>query len=394
MNTIYTLEQTMRWYGVHDAVPLAHIAQAGCTGVVSALHHIPVGEVWTIAAIETHKKRIEEAGLSWTVVESLPVHEDIKTRSANYLQLLENYKQSLINLAACGIKVVTYNFMPILDWLRTDIAHVLPDQSEALLFNRLDYAVFDLFLLKRPGAENDYSAEDLQAAEDRFHGMTEPQRRYLFQNVLLGLPGSDIPFTPEEVLTQLRKYSDIGRIQLKQNLIHFLQAITPTAEAVGLQMAIHPDDPPFSVLGLPRIMSTATDIQDVMEAVPSMANGLCFCTGSFGARADNDLLAMVRQWGARIYFLHLRNTKRDEFGNFMEANHLEGDADMYGLMLEIVNLMQKERRRIPMRPDHGHKMLDDLGKKTYPGYSAIGRLKGLAELRGLEYAVFRFLEKA
>lgn len=391
---MFTLEQTMRWYGPNDAVPLAHIAQAGCTGVVSALHAIPVGEVWPVEAIQAHKKRIEEAGLNWTVVESLPVHEAIKTRSGDCEHYIENYRQSLINLAACGIKVVTYNFMPVLDWLRTDIAYVLPDQSEALLFNRFDYTVFDLFLLKRPGAESDYSAADLATAREHFQSMTQAQLQYLFQNVLLGLPGSDIPFTPAEVLTQLNQYSNIDRHQLKQNLIDFLKAITPVAEAHHIQMAIHPDDPPFSVLGLPRIMSTAADVQDLMEAVPSMANGLCFCTGSFGARADNDLLAMLRQWGSRIYFLHLRNTKRDEEGNFMEANHLEGDADMYQLMVEIVDLMQRETRQIPMRPDHGHKMLDDLGKKTYPGYSAIGRLRGLAELRGLEYAVLRAWKKA
>lgn len=392
MNKTFALEQLMRWYGPNDPVPLPHIAQAGCTGVVSALHAIPVGEIWTIKDIDHYKKQITEHGLSWTVVESLPVHEDIKTRSGNYRQYIENYCRSLENLAACGIRVVTYNFMPVLDWVRTNVTYQLANGSEALYFNKADYAVVDLFLLKRPGAEKDYTAAELETYRTHFAALEENYKNRLFQNVLLGLPGSDVAFTPEQVLEQLGHYAAIDRNQLQQNLISFLQAITPTAEASGIQLAIHPDDPPYSVLGLPRIMSTEADVEAVMTAVPSAANGLCFCTGSFGARPDNDLPAMARKWGARIHFLHLRNTKRTPEGNFMEANHLEGDTDMFAVMREVVGLMQREQRSIPMRPDHGHKMLEDLPKKTYPGYSAIGRLKGLAELRGLEYGVRRSLE--
>lgn len=382
----------MRWYGPNDPVPLEHIAQAGCTGVVSALHAIPVGDIWTEAAIRAYKANITAHGLSWTVVESLPVHEDIKTRSGKFQEYIDNYCQSLQNLAACGLKVVTYNFMPVLDWVRTNVTYELPNHSEALFFNKADYAVVELFMLKRPGAEKDYTVKELEKYRAHFEALDENYKKRLFQNVLLGLPGSDVAFTPEQVLEQLGHYKDIDRNQLQQNLIAFLQAITPTAEAVGIQLAIHPDDPPYSVLGLPRIMSTEADVESVMAAVPSPANGLCFCTGSFGARPDNDLPAMAKRWGSRIHFLHLRNTKRTPEGNFMEANHLEGDTDMYAIMREVVTLMQREQRSIPMRPDHGHKMLDDLKKTTYPGYSAIGRLKGLAELRGLEYGIQRSLK--
>lgn len=387
MENTYALEQLMRWYGPDDPVPLSHIAQAGCTGVVSALHAIPVGEVWTIAAIRDYKSNIAAHQLSWTVVESLPVHEDIKTNSGRCRQYINNYCRSLENLAACGIKVVTYNFMPVLDWVRTNLAYELPNKSEALFFNKADYAVVDLFLLNRPDAAKDYTQEELEHYQAHFEELPEPSKQQLFQNVLLGLPGSDVAFTPEQVLVQLQHYQGIDRTQLQKNLITFLQAITPIAEAVGIQLAIHPDDPPYSVLGLPRIMSTEADVKTIMEAVPSPVNGLCFCTGSFGARPENDLPAMAKEWGSRIHFLHLRNTKRTGRGNFFEANHLEGDTDMYAVLSEVVQLMQREQRSIPMRPDHGHKMLDDLGKTTYPGYSAIGRLKGLAELRGLEYGV-------
>lgn len=382
----------MRWFGPNDPVPLEHIAQAGCTGVVSALHAIPVGDIWTEAAIRAYKANITGHGLSWTVVESLPVHEDIKTRSGKFQEYIDNYCRSLENLAACGIKVVTYNFMPVLDWVRTNVTFELPNKSEALFFNKADYAAVELFMLKRPGAEQDYPPAELEKYRAHFETLEEDYKQQLFKNVLLGLPGSDVAFTPEQVLEQLDHYRNIGRRQLQQNLIAFLQAVTPTAEAVGIQLAIHPDDPPYSVLGLPRIMSTEADVKAVMAAVPSPANGLCFCTGSFGARPDNDLPAMAKKWGSRIHFLHLRNTQRTPEGNFMEANHLEGDTDMYTIMYEVVQLMQREQRSIPMRPDHGHKMLDDLRKTTYPGYSAIGRLKGLAELRGLEYGIRRSWE--
>lgn len=391
MSPTFSLKQTMRWYGPNDPVKLRHIAQAGCTGVVSALHAIPVGDTWEIEDIMFHKELIEAKELEWKVVESLPVHEDIKTQSSNYLLYVDNYKQSLRNLAQCGIKVVTYNFMPILDWVRTDITHKLANKSEALLFNRADYAVFDLFLLKRPKAALDYSPKEIETYTKRFESMKYQKRKRLFHNVLQGLPGSNVPFSGHQVLEMLDSFSQIDRSRLKTHLIHFLTEVTPVAEEVGIQLAIHPDDPPYSVLGLPRIMSTEKDVEDIMTAVPNPANGLCFCTGSFGARPDNDIKGMINRWGSRIHFLHLRNTKRDKNGNFMEANHLEGDTDMFGVMSEVVQLMQREKRSIPMRPDHGHKMLDDLGKRTYPGYSAIGRLKGLAELRGLEYGVTKFL---
>lgn len=377
----------MRWYGPNDPVSLQDIAQSGCSQVVTALHDIPVGETWPLKAIQDRKNLIQASGLEWTVVESLPVHEAIKSHSGSFKEYIENYKKSLEHLARCGVKVITYNFMPVLDWVRTDTAYLLENGAEALRFNRKDYAAFDLFLLKRPGAEKDYTPEEKKELERYFEGMEEKRKARLFKNVLQGLPGSDIPFTPEQVLNLLQQYQHIDRNQLKQNLIYFLEEIIPVAGDLNLQMAIHPDDPPYSVLGLPRIMSTEKDIDDIVSAVPHPANGLCFCTGSFGARPDNDLLSMLKKWASRIHFLHLRNTKRDEAGNFFEANHLEGDADMYALMVEIVDLMQREKRAIPMRPDHGHKILDDFGKNTYPGYSAIGRLKALAELRGLEYAV-------
>lgn len=381
----------MRWYGPSDPVSLQDIAQAGCSGVVSALHAIPVGEVWPETAVQQYRDHILASGLNWTVVESLPVHEDIKRGKGRVEEYLDNYRRSLENLAACGIEVVTYNFMPILDWLRTDTAYRLPNGAEALYFNRADYAVFDLFLLQRPGAETDYSSAEIARYKAHYDSMSQTKRQALFHNMLLGLPGSDVPFTPQQVLALLDQYRHIDRQQLQENLVRFLRTVTPAAEAVGIRLAIHPDDPPFPVLGLPRIMSTDQDIEYMVAQVPGPANGLCFCTGSFGARADNDLPAMIRKWGDRIHFLHLRNTRRDAEGNFIEADHLDGDTDMYQVMTEIVSLMHRQRRAIPMRPDHGHKMLDDLGKTTFPGYSAIGRLKGLAELRGLEYAVSRYV---
>lgn len=385
----YKLEQLMRWYGPSDPVRLQDIRQAGCSGVVSALHAIPVGEIWEEDTINKYKSNIEEHGLTWTVVESLPVHEDIKIGLSSREKYIHQYKESLKNLAACGIKVVTYNFMPVLDWLRTDVAYKLPNGGEALKFNKKEYQMVDLFMLKRPGVEDDYTKEEQETLKIGFDELSEERKKYLFKNILLGLPGSDIPFTRDEVLGLLEKYREVDRIKLKENLFYFLNEITPVAEEVGIQMAIHPDDPPFSVMGLPRIMSTAYDIEELIGAVPNPANGLCFCTGSYGARPDNDIIAMIRKWGDRIYFFHLRNTKRDPEGNFMEDNHLDGDTDMYAVMTEAVKLMHREQRSIPMRPDHGHKLMDDLAKITYPGYSGIGRVKGLAELRGLEYAIQR-----
>ena len=386
------MHQTMRWYGPQDVVKLSDIRQAGCAGVVTALHQIPVGEVWTIEAINERKELIEKAGMSWTVIESLPVSDDIKRQTGNWLQHIENYKISIRNLAVCGLKVITYNFMPVLDWLRTDIDYEMSDGSRALYFNRLDFVAFDLFMLQRPGAENDYAPEEIAAARAKMDTMDAATRERIFRNCLLGLPGSDDAFTPQQVLTELKKYEGIDAGKLKEHLFFFLQQVIPVAEECGMVMAIHPDDPPYPVLGLPRIMSTEQDAADLMAAIPSDACGFCFCTGSFGARPDNQIVPMLKRFADRVHFLHLRNTKRDAAGNFFEDDHLAGDTDMYAVVKEIVLLQQKRKISLPMRPDHGHQMLDDLQKKTYPGYSAIGRLRGLAELRGLEFGIYQSLK--
>lgn len=379
----------MRWYGPNDVVSLSDILQAGATGVVTALHHIPVGEVWTSEEIQKRKKIIEDAGLTWDVVESLSVHEDIKKRDGNYKTWIENYKISLKNLAENDIRVVTYNFMPVLDWVRTNLDYPTETGALCLRFGWKEFMAFDVFILKRAGAENDYDEAAVKKAKKFFDGLSLNEIEKLKVSCLMGLPGSDGLFTTEEVLSLLNEYGKISPEQLQQNLFDFLNEITPTAEEYGVQLAIHPDDPPYPILGLPRIMSTDAHIEALFKNVPSKSAGLCFCTGSYGARRDNDLLAMIKKYGDRVYFLHLRSTEVDEEGNFFEANHLEGKGNLIEIIHYVTQLQQEQQRRIPMRPDHGHQMLDDLNKKNYPGYSAIGRLKGLAEIRGVEEAIHK-----
>ncbi len=385
------LSQTWRWFGPQDPVSLQDVRQAGATGIVTALHHIPHGDVWPVGEIRKRQEIIKAAKLSWDVVESVTVHETIKAGAGQYQYYIDNYKYTLRNLATCGIKVVTYNFMPVNDWTRTNLDYLMPDGSKALYFNWYDLAVFDIFILLRAGAEKDYSPEIIEEAKKRFSNYTQDELDHIADVVMFGIPGEKKQ-TVEGMRTELQKYEGIDHNALRENLAFFLKQIVPVAEEAGIRLAIHPDDPPFPILGLPRIVSNSDDLDYILKVVDSPANGLCFCTGSLGANPKNNLVEMIKKAGPRINFIHLRNVKKDAIGNFFEDDHLGGDVDMYAVMKAVLEVQQQVPYRIPFRPDHGHQMMDDLNKTTNPGYSAIGRMRGLAELRGLQLGILRAMK--